>query len=485
MSNYIVKNFSRKIHFQYDNKDYSAHTITDLYKGIIDLLKQNNSRFNKDNIICDFGTDFTYDSDDDEEDDDDNSDFTNKKVFSKSLTNRNVKAIINLSDRNSSSIIYCESHESLLQYYNSKQYTYRGAIGKDFEHSYKNKILLNRKELKPVYFMNFSLLPGVFIQKNNYKNVLLDTNNTLNVIVKITNQIWVDNNPPEVGAFHNEFRKGDPLYIIFPINDNLITKNILFQIKNNIIQPKEELSINSYDSYKYIGETTKILIINIEDFNKPLNFLPDNLEKLSIYSNKFNQSLDKLPVTLKELSIYSNKFNQSLDNLPVALKELSIESKEFNQSLDKLPINLDLFYISSRQFNKSLDNLPSNLDSLYINSYYFDKNLDSLPTNLSEIYIQSSIFNKPVNNIPTNLSVLIIKSKAFNQPLNNLPTNLHRLIIKTLAFNQPLNNLPTNLEILNIESKQFNQPKEKIQKNVKIKHNSFNYITHITLDTNV
>ena len=391
----IVKDVSRKIHFQYNNQDYSADTVKDIHTGIMELLKEDSHKFNYDNIKCDFGMDFLSSEDDDEDD------FKNKRLFSDSLNDRNVKALINVSDRINSSIIYCETQESLQRYYMSKHKTYRGAIGEDFEHAKSNKILTNRQLLKPVYLLNFPLLPGIFVQQNNYETVLLNNDSRINILVKITNQRWIDNNISVSGAFHNEFKQGDYVYIVLPIDIGDLTrttiKEKLFEHKLNIVQSKQNVEIKKFEDLKYLGKNTKKISIYISGNISHNISMPENLETLNLY-NESSLPL-YLPEKLKYLHIHLNNFNEPLNNLPKKLKELHIDSIMFNQPLDNLPKTLKELYVESYNFNQPLDNLPKTLESILINSPILNYPINNLPTkNIKYIEIKSLVHNLNIDN---------------------------------------------------------------------------------------
>lgn len=101
-----------------------------------------------------------------------------------------------------------------------------------------------------------------------------------------------------------------------------------------------------------------------DDFNLPIDNLPQTLKVLYIESDNFNQSVSNLPSSLKQLIIHSNKFNQPLNKLPISLEKLEIMDMCFDDSYDKvnddllnLPQSIKQLNISSRKFrhlNKKL-----------------------------------------------------------------------------------------------------------------------------------
>ena len=121
---------------------------------------------------------------------------------------------------------------------------------------------------------------------------------------------------------------------------------------------------------------TKITFHNLSKFNKCIDFLPRELNNLSL-GYDFNQRIDNLPYKLTHLKL-GNKFNQPIDNLPNKLTYLDL-GWDFNQQINNLPDSI-IHLTLSRYFNQCLDFLPKELNRLTV-VFHFDKPLN-LPNKL-------------------------------------------------------------------------------------------------------
>ena len=211
----------------------------------------------------------------------------------------------------------------------------------------------------------------------------------------------------------------------------------------------------------------KVLDILLDDVNIS-DYLPCDLNELSINSDVFNMKLERLPVNLKKLYIFCDNFNQELDNLPEGLKKLYIYSNKFNQELENLPEGLEVLYIYSDKFNQELKKLPKNLKTLSINFNEYDKKIYNLPESLENLNFKNNIeieisyplylktlkiygnYNNRLDNLPENLIELEIYSDNFNQELDTLPENLEKLYIMCNVFEKDLEILPKNLKELTL-----------------------------------
>lgn len=138
-----------------------------------------------------------------------------------------------------------------------------------------------------------------------------------------------------------------------------------FSIKDNTI------SIYNYDDEILKNITNDIKHISIQDcvFNSKLDNLPLHIEKLWIdtnYQDPFEHELNFLPSNLNELSIMC-EYNKPLDDLPPNLQTLFIHSSIFNQRIDNFPKKLKYLAILSGDFSYDIDlnNFPC-LEKLYV-----------------------------------------------------------------------------------------------------------------------
>lgn len=228
-------------------------------------------------------------------------------------------------------------------------------------------------------------------------------------------------------------------------------------------------------------------------FNKPIDFLPDNIEELRLGVG-FSKPLNKLPSRLKYLYLHSSisldnlsivpenlylggNFNLTINNLPEGIKKIYIDSKIFNLPIDNLPNTIEEIYISGI-FEQPLDNLPNCLKKLTINCNNYSNNLTNLPINLEILEILNKFtgslkilnnikslklydFEKSIENLLNEGLEELYFQDNFNQPLNDgeksfLPSTLKKLSIKssmynTSRFNQNLDFLPDGLEELELD----------------------------------
>lgn len=85
------------------------------------------------------------------------------------------------------------------------------------------------------------------------------------------------------------------------------------------------------DSLSYYSNLKKV-VINNNEFNKDIDFLPDSIEELVISSCVFNTNISTYPQNLKNLSIESQSFNHPI-NIPNGLEKLIINCPIFNQRI--------------------------------------------------------------------------------------------------------------------------------------------------------
>jgi hypothetical protein len=130
------------------------------------------------------------------------------------------------------------------------------------------------------------------------------------------------------------------------------------------------------------------LTIDIEDFNEPLDNLPNTIKKLSIYSTVYNQPLNNLPNGLIDLHFSTrcecNDYTFDLDYLPQSLEKLILPGN-YKGNLDNLPSNLKYLEISY-DFEKSINNLPDSIETLFwLSIYEYKGKITKLPINLKEV----------------------------------------------------------------------------------------------------
>lgn len=147
-----------------------------------------------------------------------------------------------------------------------------------------------------------------------------------------------------------------------------------------------------------------------DNFNAPLDFLPDGVEELTLGTN-FNQPLANLPSSIKKIVFEgdgyynsSTKFSQPLDYLPFGLEELRICIDGKNTvigsglpaSLKKLEI---LGYYGNIE-NIHINDLPDSLEYLGICIDGFDYySISKLPTNLKDFVIYLNLLSNATDKI--------------------------------------------------------------------------------------
>jgi hypothetical protein len=167
----------------------------------------------------------------------------------------------------------------------------------------------------------------------------------------------------------------------------------------------ENLEIN----LKMLPDNLESLTLGIEFESEDLHHFK-NLTELTIDIEDFDEPLDNLPNTIKTLYILSGVYTQPLNNLPNGLIEL-----HFNSEYDCVPYALDL------------DNLPQSLEKLILPGKY-KGNLDNLPSNLKYLEI-SYDYEGTINNLPDSLEVLNwLSIYEYKGKITKLPTNLKEVI---------------------------------------------------------
>lgn len=299
--------------------------------------------------------------------------------------------------------------------------------------------------------------------KNNYNNNKY--NNYINILSYKIEYIELDNtfNEP-IDNLSNKLtyiklddtfnKKIDNLpntlkYLILGINFNKSTDKIYPYVMphmNKNIMKYLEFGGRFNKVVDNLPQNIKYLIFG-HDFNQKVENLPNKLLYLK-FSIDFNQNLDLLPNTLKYLIIGRN-FNKPLNDLPCNIIKLSIYSKKYNHTLMNLPSSIKtLIY-----FNNNIDLIPHSIENIGINIntsfkynnyqnlkniiiYNFDNN--SYDIDEETIYPTNYMFNNMINNDNNNLNVLYLTKlccndfcKTSTNNKNNIIKNINNLSIST------------------------------------------------------
>ena len=113
-------------------------------------------------------------------------------------------------------------------------------------------------------------------------------------------------------------------------------------------------------------------------FNQPI-ILTNNLTHLTL-GNIFNQQIELL--NIKYLNISCNTMHL-IENLPNSLKEL-ILNNNFDLPLNDLPNQLKIMKILNNSYNKDLNNLPNSIEIIELNQNY-NRPFINIPENLKLI----------------------------------------------------------------------------------------------------
>jgi len=222
-----------------------------------------------------------------------------------------------------------------------------------------------------------------------YYNFKTDFDNTNDIVLYYDDYVSmckIFKNPREPNIFHIKTNRDFPLVII---DSSIKTLKFNFMFNQNISQLPSHIEeihfcdgdteISHFSIYNkpidYLQFGIKRLYLSYE-FNQKLVNLPESLEYLEI-KGKFNQSLDHLPNSIKEIH-FGQLFGGDGD--PVF--------NDFNRPINHLPDELEIFELNSMCFNHPLDNLPKKLKKLKLNLYEYKYNLDNLPENLEELEIE-------------------------------------------------------------------------------------------------
>jgi len=251
------------------------------------------------------------------------------------------------------------------------------------------------------------------------------------------------------------------------ILDSLINISTPSFNKYTVQWPKnlKKLTIRSDDFNQPLDNLPDIAYIKlyIPNFRLQLNHLPDKLQKLSldcftgnlsVFPNNlkeleltnFTGSIENLPNFLEILSIINSDCLIDLENLPRRLRRLRLDIT-LKKSLDNLPIQLKVLDLSNACYNFSLDNLPNSITYLNLNNIYFDQCLDNLPAMLKVLKLGNN-FNRELNNLPRKIKkVLIPVNGRFDKEIKNIPKSLLKITVpKKYPYIDSIRKLKINIQ---------------------------------------
>jgi hypothetical protein len=171
-----------------------------------------------------------------------------------------------------------------------------------------------------------------------------------------------------------------------------------------------------HDFNIYEMKKAKSLIFN-NNFNQPIDNIPNSIIKKISLGKSFNQPIDNLQISfIQKKNKFINKSNKHwLINycyLPNSLTHLTLEQENFNQTIDNLPRNLTHLELVGT-FNQSIDNLPNSITHLTLGPH-FNKDINRLPLKLKSIILEY------FSNVP--FSDLMVKINKLHEVI---PINCH------------------------------------------------------------
>ena len=193
----------------------------------------------------------------------------------------------------------------------------------------------------------------------------------------------------------------DPKVFIYsessPLTDDLL-KELEKYDGIHFKNPSFNHSLDNLPSHIKIIQFTKI-----SKFNKPIDHLPFNLEKLYL-GILFRKNLDNLPSTLKSLTLHG--YPGKLNNLPPSLEELVIVNPYYDQDINYKKYKINEQQIKELGINSLSQNTP-NLKILKISNYYYLPYYVDFPDSLDELHIAgNSYILLHCEKLPSNLKVL-------------------------------------------------------------------------------
>ena len=344
-------------------------------------------------------------------------DYKDKSLISLLNETRDVISLIDMTK--SPYNILCARKEELFEYWQGKDHSFFGVVmqirpKKDDEKDdeYQEKIKQEIKEQKDEkYFTNFPLRADIFITQTD-ANIILRSRKNVFALVK-TNLRFIDKNPARVGAYHNDYRLGDFIYKIIPIDIlgvtrglpkyNIENSNIEIQINDNPRYTEDRLSYSDVQSI-FNNEKMRVEDIDMtwEGFN--VQYLTTSLRLTS------DGLLKKIPSSINKLQ---------------NLQKLTINDVDFNE------IPLDIFRMRQLTY---LDLSDNNISAVPKSLGYLTK-LETL-----------SLANNKIQYLPNTIGKLRKLEKLFlyDNRLQELPEKIkkcHELVMINVSDNQ-LTSLP-------------------------------------------
>lgn len=194
-----------------------------------------------------------------------------------------------------------------------------------------------------------------------------------------------------------------------------------------------------------------------------LQFIPQHIQKLSIYFYDAPNTLDQWPAALSYLSVDADNEREvelpPFSNLPSTLQVLKLpcswDYPHYEELISALPSSLlELHYgLGIEHVEDLFERLPRGLQVLAMHrpevaipACHAQWNVSAAPDTLTILNI--SLPDQPVQKWPSQLQVLKIPN-AFNQPLDSLPSTVHTLSLPQ-SFAQVNTKWPASLRHLEL-----------------------------------
>ena len=319
------------------------------------------------------------------------------------------------------------------------------------------KGILNLSKFKKLYKLNCSNnnITKIIVIKN-----LTDINCSHNKIVKVSDKLFFSSqnniltNPIEeieypfdinMGLFGNTVKK-----IIFNYSFNDQVDNLPNELKILVFSNKFNKTVDNlpnclkeiyfgYDFNQFVDNlpaSLELIVFGLL-FDNTIDNLPSGIKEIKFNDlylyhdgeeSKFNKNINSLPYNLEKI-ILPNNFNSTILNFPPNLKYLDF-GKSYNQPINNLSNSLKVL-IFNEKFNNFINNLPPELIHLTIKNKSFDINniKTFFPDSLTNLYISSNIFE--LINLENIQNVKNIKIYNFNDTIyNNHKFTKHKILDK-------------------------------------------------------
>jgi hypothetical protein len=187
---------------------------------------------------------------------------------------------------------------------------------------------------------------------------------------------------------------------------------------------------------------------------------------------KFNHNVNKdnLPSNLDTLCL-GNNFNQPVNNLPDNIKNLILLNDGLTYPLTDLPKSLKFLYVF---IGTTIENLPSNLEHLMLGIWFINRGLGvivNLPKNLKILTFECPEFNNykefiiPTEILPDKLEILNLATNilSIENLLNKNISSLKRVTMVSSKDDENrnfINSMRTMSKHNNIEVKVFKDCEE-------------------------